>query len=236
MATVYGWPSSAGRPATIAVNQGGCSVKNVLRRSVITTFAVGTAVTLTAAPAYAGGDSHTPPPTGGKHPVITSDSGYYPGNFNDVGSVQHTNECGALISITITEDAIEERDIAYSNGDTEEDFKGPYKLMFGSDKNSITVTLDASSPYTEVDYAKPSGALSLNLTVPSTVYAFTAGENAAYKKEGLPPIFYYARGTFAEYDRTKTKTYILQTPKKVTSVCGLLGLPDKYGSGFVNTP
>lgn len=166
--------------------------------------------------------------------MVTSDSGFYPGNFDDVGSVQQTKECGALISITIVQDEIQERDITYANGDTEENFKGPYKLMFSNNKNSITVTLDASSPYTEIDYAKPAGAQRFILTVPSVVYGFTTAENEAFKKVGLPPIFYYTKGTFDFYDVSDTKSYILKQPKNVISVCKLLGLPDKYGSGFID--
>ena len=203
-----------------------------VRRALTAICAAGTAFFLAAGTSYAGGnDCHQPPPVGGQHPGKPTDSGFYQLD-STAGSTFQLRECGALITVTVKVDKVKERDLTYQNGDVKSLYKGSYVYRLSNDKNAKSVTLDDSGPYTEVDYA--SGAIYLDLNAPAIIYPFTKGDKAAFQRAGLPPLFYYAKGTLKYYEPTPDRTYVLKIPDKIVSVCKLLGLPDRYGSGPVD--
>jgi hypothetical protein len=81
------------------------------------------------------------------------------------------------------------------------------------------VVLDNSGRYSLTEFAN--GDSAYDIGAPGLIYYLDDVERAAFKKAGLPPVFYYTKGRTQLYLGDGYEN-VVQRPKDVTSICALL--------------
>jgi hypothetical protein len=126
--------------------------------------------------------------------------------------------CGTTLTIHDQKNRVESRTVDLGGGTTRTEYRGTLVTRVSA-PDGRAVVLDNSGRYSETDFAN--GDIAYDLRAPGLIYYFDPVERAAFKKAGLPPVFYYTKG--------RTRLFIgdgyenvLQRPREVTSICALL--------------
>ena len=136
---------------------------------------------------------------------------------NEVATVE---ACGTTLTIADQKNRVESRTTDLGGGTTRTDYRGTL-VQRVSAPDGRKVVLDNSGRYSETNFAN--GDIAYDLRAPALIYYFDAVERAAFKKAGLPPVFYYTSGRTQLYVGVdEGYENVLQRPKNVTSICALL--------------
>ena len=128
--------------------------------------------------------------------------------------------CGTTLTIADVTNRVESRTVELGGGTTRTDFRGTLVVRVSA-LDGREAVLDNSGRYSEYDFAN--GDIAYDVQAPALIYYFDDVERAAFKKAGLPPVFYYTKGRTRLYVGVdEGYEIVLQRPKDVTSVCALL--------------
>jgi hypothetical protein len=126
--------------------------------------------------------------------------------------------CHTTITIHEKVNKVRSRTTTLKDGTVRTDYKGTY-IVKVSTPDHRSVTLDNSGAYSE--FAYPNGDLYYDIKAPGLIVYLDDVEKEAFAKAGLPPVFYYTKGTLKLYIGDGTEK-VLKRPKHVSSVCSLL--------------
>lgn len=127
--------------------------------------------------------------------------------------------CGTTLTISPKIDEVEQREVPLKDGTIRTDYRGRFIVKVVTADHRWGV-FDNSGPYSLYEYVN--GALFFDIDAPGLIYPFDAEERSAFKEAGLPPVFYFKNGELKLYINAEGEERVLQRPKHVTSVCGLL--------------
>lgn len=142
-------------------------------------------------------------------------SPWTPTGPNDDAMVQ---ACGTTLTISDQKNRVESRTVDLGGGTTRTDYRGTL-VQRVSAPDGRHVVLDNSGRYSETNFANED--IAYDVHAPALIYYFDEVERAAFKKAGLPPVFYYTKGRTQLFIGDGYEN-VVQRPKNVTSICALL--------------
>jgi hypothetical protein len=153
---------------------------------------------------------------GGTSAQASSHTGWEPVGPGDPVAVE---ACGTTLTITEKVNKVESRTREDREGNVRTDYRGTYIVKVTA-PDGRKVVLDNSGPYSVYSYAN--GDTYVPVRAPALIYPFDPAESAAFRRAGLPEVFYFTRGRLELFIRADGRAKVLTKPKNPVSICTLL--------------
>jgi hypothetical protein len=153
---------------------------------------------------------------GGTAAHASSYPGWEPVGPGDPVDIQ---ACGTTLTITEKVNEVESRTREDRQGNVHTDYRGTYIVKVTA-PDGRRVVLDNSGPYSVYSYAN--GETYVPVRAPALIYPFDPAESAAFRRAGLPEVFYFTKGRLELFINANGRARVLTKPKNPVSICTLL--------------
>lgn len=153
---------------------------------------------------------------GGTAAQAATDTGWEPVGPGDPVTTQ---ACGTTLTITEKVNKVESRTREDDRGNVRTDYRGTYIVKVTA-PDGRRVVLDNSGPYSVFEFAN--GNTYIPVQAPALIYPFDPVERAAFRRAGLPDVFYYTKGQLELFINASGQEKVLTKPKNPVSICKLL--------------